>query len=63
MQLPGALLLSHVKSIELFLLKYLRKCLCLLGKGGGGEGYFTDTKIALISPNPFVPDEKECSKY
>lgn len=41
-----------------FLLKYLRKCLCLLG-GRRGEGFFTDTKIALISPNPFVPDEKE----
>lgn len=27
--------------------------------GGGGEGFFTDRKIALSSPNPFVPDEKE----
>lgn len=27
--------------------------------GGGGEGFFTDRKIALSSPSPFVPDEKE----
>lgn len=26
--------------------------------GGGGEGFFTETKIALFSPNPFVHDEK-----
>lgn len=30
---------------------------CLFG--GGGEGFVTDPKIALSSPVPFVPEEKE----
>lgn len=30
---------------------------CLFG--GGGEGFVTDSKIALSSPIPFVPEEKE----